>query len=83
MRELTAEVRTAKGWAKASSGAHNESVDLAVYAEAGYHRLRGFAINWQNPPTWAAEWDVNSEVTDGEAPRAVPGPSRRKSVLGS
>ena len=79
VRELTAEVRTAKGWAKASSGAHNESVDLAVYAEAGYHRLRGFAINWQNPPTWAAEWDVNSEVTDGEAPRVVPGPSRRKS----
>lgn len=74
VRELTAEVRTAKGWTKAS-GVHNESVDLAVYAEAGYHRLRGFAIDWRNPPTWAAEWDQNSEVTAGAAP--TPPPTRR------
>ena len=78
IRELTAEVRTAKGW-RNSQGKHNESTDLAVYAEAGYHRLRAFTIDWRNPPQWAAEWDVNSEVAEGEVPRIAPGPARRKS----
>jgi len=65
VRELTSEVRTSRGWRKASNSAPNESVDLCAYAEASYLRLQGERIDWDNPPAWAAEWDRNSEVSAG------------------
>ena len=71
VRELTAEVRTNKGWRKATAKAKNESVDLCVYGEGAYARLKGDQIDWRAPPPWAAEWDSNSEVSAAgvEAPK--------------
>lgn len=42
----------------------NESWDLLVYCLAGLlHRNVSWAhIQWDNPPTWAAEWDDNDMV---------------------
>lgn len=66
--ELTAETRTAKGWANAS-GRHNEELDLCVYGEAAWHALQADKIDWSNPPSWAREWDENPDVrSDGPAP---------------
>lgn len=59
--ELTAETRTAKGWANAS-GRHNEELDLCVYGEAAWHALQADKINWDSPPPWARDWDQNPDV---------------------
>ena len=50
--ELTAEVRTDKGWIR-EKGAPNEAFDLHVYARAGCVILGAEKINWSNPPKWA------------------------------
>jgi phage terminase large subunit GpA-like protein len=73
VRELTAEVRTNKGWRKATAKAKNESVDLCVYGEGAYARLQGDRIDWRSPPSWAAEWDSNSEVSaaGADAPKQI------------
>ena len=79
--ELTAEVRTAKGWTRV--GRKNESLDLCCYAEAAYIRLKGEEIDWTKPPTWAAPWDANPDVRiDGE-PIAPPRPRRPLRVVRS
>jgi phage terminase large subunit GpA-like protein len=67
--ELTAEERGAKGWAKI--GGKNESVDLCAYGEAAYVWCGGDKINWQSPPLWAADWDVNPDVSADGAPAPV------------
>lgn len=61
-QELVAEVRTAKGWEKVSN--RNEAWDLLVYAVglALYRPIRIEQLDWNNPPLWADEWDVNELV---------------------
>lgn len=72
VRELTSEVRTVKGWRKPSNSTKNESIDLCCYGEAAYLRLKADQIDWHNPPSWAAEWDRNSEITMGSSePRPI------------
>lgn len=82
IRELTAEIRTDKGWRKASASANNESIDLCVYAEAAFLRLKGDAIDWTSPPHWAADWETNSEVS-GEAAKPATSPRPRSRVIRS
>lgn len=65
--ELTAEERGANGWVKV--GGKNESVDLCAYGEAAFVWLGGDKIKWDAPPSWAADWDSNPDVSiDGIAP---------------
>ncbi len=62
--ELTAEVRTSKGWANPRE-LRNESWDLLAYAIAislSKH-VRIEQIRWDDPPSWAAEWDENDLVS--------------------
>lgn len=77
--ELCAEVRGPRGWAKAR---HNEAWDLLVY-ETALDQIGAWvmgnwksprAINWDNPPPWAREWDGNSLVAmpDSGPPPATP-----------
>lgn len=79
--ELTAEVRTAKGWVNAS-GRKNESVDLCAYGEAAYIRLKAEAIDWTAPPAWAAPWDQNPDVRLADVP-PPPRPTRQRVVVRS
>jgi len=67
--ELTAEIRGAKGWERASAGARNEAWDLYVYAKALNLYLLADKINWQRPPRWAALPDVNSGVRATDKPK--------------
>lgn len=69
--ELTAEVRTAKGWE--SHGGRNEAFDLMVYNAAGNIYLGGDKIDWKHPPLWA-DPDKSSRQSTSEyaiAPRPV------------
>ncbi len=52
--ELAAEVRTAKGWTNPTESP-NEAFDLHVYNRAICIIVGAEAINWDNPPEWAAE----------------------------
>ena len=61
--ELLAEVRGTKGWEKVS--ARNETLDLMVYNGALAMMLG--KIDWENPPTWAQEWDSNSAIITADA----------------
>lgn len=63
--ELTAEVRTDKGWENPTR-ARNEAFDLLCYGK-GMNKIllneeKRKEINWLNPPSWAAEWHSNSQV---------------------
>ena len=64
--ELCAETKTAKGWVNPGK-ARNEAWDLVVYCMALCHssRIRLQHIDWENPPSWAAEWDNNDMVSEG------------------
>lgn len=64
-QELTAEIRTPKGWENPRK-ARNEAWDLLVYAIALYLHLGGERIDWESPPEWAEEWDKNSLVFGDE-----------------
>lgn len=61
--ELCAESRTAKGWANPGKNS-NEAWDLLCYCMALCHSSRvGLPhIKWDNPPSWADEWDHNDMV---------------------
>lgn len=61
--ELCAETKTAKGWINPGKS-RNEAWDLLVYCVALCHssRIRLPHIDWEAPPTWAAEWDENDLV---------------------
>lgn len=61
--ELCAESKTAKGWVNPGKN-RNEAWDLLVYCVALCHssRIRLPHINWEDPPSWAAEWDDNDMV---------------------
>ncbi|MEP2533562.1 terminase gpA endonuclease subunit [Shimia sp.] len=61
--ELCAETKTAKGWVNPGQQ-RNEAWDLLVYCVALCHSSKiGLPhINWDKPPAWAAEWDVNDLI---------------------
>ena len=61
--ELTAEERTPKGWLN-QRNARNESWDLLVYciAISLTPGIQVEHIRWDNPPKWAAPWDVNDLI---------------------
>lgn len=66
--ELTVEVKDpAKGWINPNRF-RNESWDLLAYCEAALltPMIRFEHIDWENPPSWAAEWDMNDLVFDPE-----------------
>lgn len=61
--ELCSEIRTEKGWEHTSSG-RNEQWDLSYYM-LGLNSstfLKLDYMDWNNPPSWAAEWDKNDFV---------------------
>ena len=69
--QLTAEVRTEKGWEKTGKR-RNEAFDLSYYALGAVLRGRERnvplmlfewdRIRWDDPPFWAEEWDDNELV---------------------
>lgn len=67
--QLVSERKLPNGrYEKISSSARNEKLDLMVMAHVLAH-LHGLSrINWDRPPRWAAPWDTNSMVIEGEAP---------------
>lgn len=64
--ELCAEVRTPKGWIKASP--RNEAWDLCymMIGLAVSELLRIEHLDWNNPPGWAQEWDKNDLVRNAD-----------------
>lgn len=64
--EMCAEVRTPKGWENPGNR-RNETFDLAYYhlGICVSPLLRVEMIDWDNPPTWAKEWDENDLVVAG------------------
>jgi phage terminase large subunit GpA-like protein len=68
--ELCAEIRTDKGWEDPTGKRRNEAWDLAYYMVGlcVSEMVRVESIDWQNPPTWAAEWDKNDLVRQAAAP---------------
>jgi len=64
-KELTVESKDPKTMKWANPHKYrNESWDLLVYLYAGLlHRTISWEhISWDNPPTWAAEWDRNDMI---------------------
>lgn len=61
--ELTVEVKTIKGWEN-KRGRRNEAWDLLYYALAValIRPINLERINWDDPPSWADEWEVNDLV---------------------
>jgi len=81
--QLTAETRTPKGWVSISQK-RNEALDLLYYALALNldKRIHAEHIDWSDPPSWAAEWDKNDLVFEGDAtPRFDRGPRRKRKSL--
>lgn len=64
--ELTAEYIDDQGNWQKPDHVRNESFDLCAYAEAAMFYKGGEDINWQNPPSWAAAWQLNSNVIDAD-----------------
>lgn len=84
--ELTVEIKDPnKGWLNPRKY-RNESWDLLVYyIAATLTKLIGLEyIDWDNPPTWAEEWDRNDLVFDPvEQSKPFEGEARRKRKLSS
>ncbi len=79
--ELESEVRTPKGWVKQS--ARNEAWDAFVYDKAGLLILEKWMkrrINWESPPQWAANINVNTMVSDGAAKAQQQRPRAKRRV---
>lgn len=76
--ELTAEYINDKGDWECPANTSNETLDLCSYAEAGMHYLDGDDINWDKPPLWAADWQINPNVIDADVkPEFERKPKRR------
>lgn len=71
--ELVAEKKTDKGWKK-EPGAVNDSFDLCSYNLAVAIDLGIEKINWESPPSWAAEWEFNNNfpIENNSAPKLNP-----------
>lgn len=82
--ELTVEVKTIKGWENPKK-LRNEAWDLLVYDYGLAILSRHIGINtldWENPPTWAREWDYNDMVFGETAPLPfAPVPIAKKTDL--
>ena len=66
-KELCVEVKNHKGVWENPKSFRNESWDLLVMAQAVLIERRYVGverIDWTDPPSWAAEWDVNDMVYD-------------------
>lgn len=65
--EMVAEVRSGKGWEKVAE--RNEAWDLLVYAigVALYRPIRLERLDWDDPPSWAKDWDDNALVFAADA----------------
>ena len=65
--QLTAEARTPKGWVS-TSNKRNEAWDLLYYAVSLLidPRIQGEKMDWDDPPGWAAEWDKNDLIVEGD-----------------
>lgn len=72
--EITAEVRTAKGWER-KGHTPNEAFDLHAYNRAGCIVLRAEAVDWNNPPEWAKAPTERPKETGETSPaiRRTPG----------
>lgn len=70
--ELTAEVRTSKGWEN-PGGARNEAMDLMVYNHAAWLCLRAERLDWNHPPAWADPLR-SSVLLKKDTPAAEPQP---------
>lgn len=85
-QQLTAEVRTEKGWERQNKQRKNEAFDLLAYCVAlGHHPdIRLQYIDWSNPPGWAKPWDQNELIyqpnANGERPFAEPAARKRRSL---
>lgn len=60
--ELTAEIRTDKGWVN-KGNKRNEAFDLMVYCRVTLKLLNADSINWKRPPAWAKEIEKPEETT--------------------
>jgi len=60
-KQLTTEIRTAKGAWENPSKRRNEAFDLLAYCVAfGRHPdIKLHTLDWSKPPGWAADWAVN------------------------
>lgn len=68
--ELCAETKDEKGRWVNKSQVRNEATDLTYYALGlciSRHVIGVETINWDNPPSWAAEWDVNDTISSAES----------------
>lgn len=75
-QQMTNEIRTSKGTWENPASRRNESFDCAYYAlaivirppdiatNAPWAVVRWDRIDWDNPPSWAREWDENELVID-------------------
>ncbi len=69
--QLTAEVRTDKGW-DPTQKRRNEAWDLLYYCLGLclHSVIRIEHIDWENPPGWAKDWDQNDLVFDPTTTKA-------------
>lgn len=92
-QQLTNEIRTAKGLWENPASKRNEAWDLLYYALAlavrppdlKYHApwavIRWERIDWDNPPSWATDWDDNDLVIDTKSEaRLISAPKPRRSL---
>jgi phage terminase large subunit GpA-like protein len=84
-QQLTAEVRTARGWENPGNR-RNEAFDLLYYCLGVllHPDIRVERIDWRAPPSWAdPDWDRNSLVfLPGGAPSLIAPPKRNIADLG-
>lgn len=66
--ELTAEVRTPKGW-ELQHGRRNEATDLMVYNHAAFLYLKGDKLNWERLPAWAQATQYTAAPKTSAAPK--------------
>lgn len=69
--ELTAEIRTFRGWENPHRR-RNESWDLLCYHIAGCVYRRVESVDWASPPPWLEEWDKNPLVARRRKPDEPP-----------
>ena len=69
--EMCVETRGEKGW-EAPNHRRNEAWDLGYYCLGVCVSvlLQAETIEWDNPPGWAAPWDKNSLIINGESKEA-------------
>jgi len=74
--ELSAEVRTAKGWENPAKR-RNEAADLMAYNAAAFLKLGGETLNWAKPPAWA-DPERSAVALDGYDPAAPAAPAKKR-----